>query len=54
MDAADGEFALVPDAALFDAVGFRPIPIDEIGPYDDAYRASSSARTTPVATPEWR
>jgi hypothetical protein len=39
-NAARGDFRLKPDAPLFHTVGFRPIPIDEIGLYDDPYRAS--------------
>lgn len=37
-DAAHGNFRLKPDASLMNSVGFRPIPIDEIGVYPDAWR----------------
>ena len=35
-------------------VGFRPIPVDEIGLYPDAYRASWPVVTTPLPMPDWR
>lgn len=35
-----GDYNLRPDAAFFNSIGFRPIPVDEIGLYDDVYRAS--------------
>ena len=34
-NAAGEDFRLRPDAPLFNTVGFRPIPIREIGPYDE-------------------
>ena len=49
VNAAAGDFRLRPDAALFETVGFKPIPVDEIGLYDDAYRATWPAQSTPVA-----
>jgi hypothetical protein len=54
VDAAGGDYRLKPDAALFATVGFRPIPVEEIGLYKDTYRASWPVVTTPVAVPEWR
>jgi hypothetical protein len=54
VDAAAGDFRLLPDAALFQTVGFKPIPVDEIGLYADAYRATWPVHTTPVALPDWR
>ncbi len=54
VDAGRGDYRLKPDAALFAAVGFRPIPVEEIGLYQDRYRASWPVATTPVAVPEWR
>ena len=44
VDAAHGDYQLKSKAALFAQVGFRPIPIDEIGLYVDAYRAGLPAR----------
>ena len=38
VDAAKGDFRLQANAPLFDAIGFRPIPIDEIGLYTDQWR----------------
>jgi hypothetical protein len=40
VNAAKGDYHLKPGAALFATVGFRPIPVDEIGLYQDTYRAS--------------
>jgi hypothetical protein len=39
--AADkGDFHLQPDAEVFRRISFRPIPADEIGLYQDEYRAT--------------
>ena len=38
--AATGDFRLLPDAPLFSRIGFRPIPIEEIGLYADPHRAT--------------
>jgi len=40
VDVANGDFRLKPDAAVFRRIGFRPIPVEEIGPYQDEYRAT--------------
>jgi hypothetical protein len=40
VDAAAGDFRLRPDALLFDRIDFHPIPVDEIGLYQDEYRAT--------------
>jgi hypothetical protein len=40
VNAAQGDFRLKPNAPLFETIGFRPIPVEEIGLYDDPYRAS--------------
>jgi hypothetical protein len=52
VDAAKGDYHLKPGAALFATVGFRPIPVDEIGLYRDTYRASWPVVTTPEAVPD--
>jgi hypothetical protein len=54
MDAAKGDYHLKPAAALFATVGFRPIPVDEIGLYQDDNRASWPVVVTPEALPDWR
>jgi hypothetical protein len=54
VDAAKGDYHLKPGAALFATVGFRPIPVDEIGLYQDTYRASWPVGTTPEAVPDTR
>lgn len=54
VDAAAGDFRLRPDAQLSAAVGFRPMPMDEIGLWEDTYRASRPVDTTPVELPDWR
>ena len=46
--AAKGDFRLKPDAEVFRRIAFHPIPVEEIGLYPDAYRASSpSPRPSP-------
>jgi hypothetical protein len=40
VNAADGDFRLKPEADVFRRIAFRPIPVEEIGLYEDAYRAS--------------
>ena len=40
VDAAKGDFRLKPDAEVFRYIGFRPIPVEEIGLYQDEYRAT--------------
>ncbi len=42
VNAAKGDFRLKPDAPLFGTVGFRPIPVEEIGLYEDRYRKNDS------------
>jgi hypothetical protein len=54
VDASAGDYRLQPDAELLNTVGFRPIPMDEIGLYEDVYRASWPVDTTPVEMPDWR
>ncbi|TFG40250.1 MAG: right-handed parallel beta-helix repeat-containing protein, partial [Syntrophobacterales bacterium] len=40
VDAPNKDFRLKPDAPLLNRIGFRPIPVDEIGLYQDEYRAT--------------
>ena len=40
VDVAHGDFRLKPDAAVLNRIGFRPIPVEEIGLYEDEYRAT--------------
>jgi hypothetical protein len=40
VDAAKGDFRLKSDAEVFRRIGFRPIPVEEIGLYRDEYRAT--------------
>jgi len=54
VDAANGDYRLKPDSPVFGKVGLRPIPLDEVGLYDDALRATWPVRTTPIDVPEWR
>jgi hypothetical protein len=54
VDAANQDFRLRPDAEVFHSVGFRPIPMQEIGLYQHPYRASWPIDTTPVAKADWR
>lgn len=49
---AAGDFRLTQNTTLFGLVGFRPIPVDEIGLYEDEYRATWPVHAAPVVTPE--
>lgn len=42
-----GNFNLKPVALSFERIGFRPIPVDEIGLYNDVYRASPLVELLP-------
>ena len=44
VDVAKGDFRLMPDAAVLRRIGFRPIPVEEIGLYRDEYRVTWPAR----------
>jgi hypothetical protein len=54
VDAAKGDYHIKPGASLFAAVGFEPIPLDEIGLYQDVYRASWPVAVAPQRVPDWR
>jgi hypothetical protein len=54
VDAAGGNYALVPDCEPVAKLGFQPIPFGEIGLYADAYRASWPVQARPIAIPDWR
>jgi len=54
VDAANGNYRLKPDSPVFGKVGLRPIPLAEIGLYDDALRATWPVSTTPADVPDWR
>ena len=54
VDAGKGDFRLNQRPALTDTVGFKPIPVDEIGLYEDRCRASWPVHTTPAQMPDWR
>ena len=54
VNAAGGDFNLKQGAPLFRNVGFRPIPVKEIGLYQSPYRASWPVKTRPVTMPGWR
>jgi len=53
-DAAKGQFALRRDAPVFARLGFRPIPVEEIGLYNDEYRATWPVLSRPADVPDWR
>jgi hypothetical protein len=40
VDAAKGDFRLKLDAEVFRRIGFHPIPVEEIGLYQDDYRTN--------------
>ncbi|MBI4978388.1 MAG: right-handed parallel beta-helix repeat-containing protein [Spirochaetes bacterium] len=54
VNAAQGDFRLKPDAPLFASVGFKPIPVEAIGLYQDEYRATWPVATTPATLRDWR
>jgi hypothetical protein len=54
VDAAAGDFRLRPGAPPLDTSKFRPIPMDQIGLYAHAFRASWPVTTVPVTLPDWR
>ncbi len=54
VDAAAEDFRLRPDAPLFHSVGFRPIPLEQIGLYEHPYRASWPVETEPIRVTDWR
>jgi len=47
--AAKADFRLKPDAEVFRRIGFRPIPVEEIGLYQDEYRATWPGDTGAVS-----
>ena len=51
---AAGDYRLKRDARLFATVGFKPVPVDEIGLYEHRYRVSWPVETTPVPMRDWR
>jgi hypothetical protein len=53
LNAAGGDLRLKPDAPLFATVGFKPIPLEEIGLYLDDWRASWPARPGNGRSPPW-
>ncbi len=53
-DPAHGDFRMTPDAALPSKNGFRPIPVEEIGLYEDDFRATWPVAAAPMAVPDWR
>lgn len=54
VNASAGDFRLKPDAPLFASIGFRPLPVEAIGLYQDEYRASWPVNTTPAKLRDWR
>ena len=52
--AAKGDYHLQRGAPLFRTVGFRPLPIGDIGLYADRYCASWPVATTPATIRDWR
>jgi hypothetical protein len=51
VDLAKGDFRLKPNAPLLQRIGFRPIPVEEIGPYEDEHRASWLVNSADISTP---
>lgn len=47
VDAQSGDFRLAPGTTAWESVGFEPIPLDEIGLYEDPRRASPPVASGP-------
>ena len=54
VDVEGEDFRLASDAALFSEVGFKPIPVGEIGLYDDPHRAAWPVSSVAAVVPDWR
>lgn len=54
VDAAHGDFRLRDNAGLFQTLGFKPIPFDQIGLYEAPSRATWPVETPAVEMPDWR
>jgi len=54
VDAAHGDFRLRDNARLFQTLGFKPIPFDQIGLYEATSRATWPVETPAVEMPDWR
>ena len=52
LDAAKGDFRLKSDAEVFGRIGFRPIPVEQIGLYQDEYRATWPTDVGAVSRPD--
>ncbi|MCC5845490.1 MAG: right-handed parallel beta-helix repeat-containing protein [Verrucomicrobia bacterium] len=48
VNAADGDYRLRPDAPALQRIGFRPLPLDEVGLYSHPLRANRSASPAQV------
>ena len=53
VDAAKGDWRLKPDAAPYGDIGFRPIPMEEIGLYQDTFRSGLPANVKAEAKQTW-
>jgi hypothetical protein len=54
VDPARGDFRLRPDALPIQRNGFRPIPVEEIGLYNNAFQATWPVNSTPTIVANWR
>jgi parallel beta-helix repeat protein len=54
VDAANGDFRLRRNAAVFGTMCFKAIPFERIGLYEDESRASWPVETTQAHVPDWR
>jgi len=48
-----GNFNIKPNSNLLNEIGFKPIPFNEIGIYNDDYRVSKKEKLTPKQVPDW-
>jgi hypothetical protein len=48
------DYRLKPDSPVFRQIGFRPLPLEEIGLYEHPLRATWPVDTTPVPIRDWR
>lgn len=50
----EGDYRFRSNANVLHTVGFKPIPLGEIGLYESPTRASWPVKTVPVKLPDWR
>ena len=54
VDTSKNDFQLRRDAEILQTVGFKSVPMEEIGLYESPTRATWPVESTPVEMPDWR